>query len=141
MKYNKIFLGLSLLLPSSVFANTKQPIEPIQYKFGPVDVIPISKENADKYTYNENEYWVKGTDIVDNFSIEDAKKYYNTLYKTLHENFVKPVSYKDITNKILEGLSRFVEQLKMNTTENRILIYDKSNMCWETKREVCKWIC
>ena len=78
MKYNKIFLGLSLLLPSSVFANTKQPIEPIQYKFGPVDVIPISKENADKYTYNENEYWVKGTDIVDNFSIEDAKKYYNT---------------------------------------------------------------
>lgn len=126
MKYNKIFLGLSLLLPSSVFANTKQTIKPIQYKFGPVDVIPISKENADKYTYNENEYWVKGTDIVDNFSIEDAKKYYNTLYKTLHENFVKPVSYKDITNKILEGLSGFVEQLKMNTTENRILIYDKN---------------
>ena len=99
MKNNKFFLGLTtLLIPSTTFASSANTT----YKFNNVDLFPLTKEDLAKYDYNPKEYWVKGTDIVNDFSIEDAQKFYTNLYETVSKNFVKPISYHDITNKILE---------------------------------------
>lgn len=123
MKNNKFFLGLTtLLIPTTTFASSANTT----YKFNNVDLFPLTKEDLAKYDYNPKEYWVKGTDIVNDFSIEDAQKFYTNLYETVSKNFVKPISYHDITNKILEGLSGFVGKISIETTNNRILIYDKN---------------
>lgn len=122
MKSNKVFLGLTtLLIPTATFASSANNI----HKFNTVEILPLSKDDLAKYDYNPKEYWVKGTDVVNDFSIENAQKFYTNLYETVSKNFVKPISYHEITNKILEGLSGFVGKLTINTTDNRILIYDK----------------
>ncbi len=120
MKYNKLLLGLSMLFPFGVLANaTPSTLSKVEYS-------PLSQEELKKYEYKPTEYWTKGTDVVDNFSISDAQKFYNTLYDTVTENFVKPINHQKITNIILDGLSGFVEKLSIETTGTRILIYDKN---------------
>ncbi len=121
-KYHKIFIGItSLFIPSTIFASSANN----SHTFKNVEILPLSKDDLKKYDYNPKEYWIKGTNIVNNFSIEDAQKFYINLYETITKNFVKPISYNEITNKIFEGLSSFVGKLTIDTTNNRILIYDK----------------
>ena len=120
MKHKKILLGLSILFPFAVSANADPKT------LSQIEVLPLSQEELKKYEYKPKEYWVKGTKIVDNFSIPDAQKFYTSLYDTVTQNFVKPITHQKITNIILEGLSGFVEKLSVETTGTRILIYDKN---------------
>lgn len=121
LKYKNLLLGLSALFPfaDSVFANPTDT-------FAQVEVSPLTPEELEKYQYKPKEYWVKGTNIVDDFSIEDAQKFYTFLYDTVAKNFIKPITHEKITNIILEGLSGFVEKLTVESTGSRILIYDKN---------------
>ena len=123
MKYKNLLLGLSVLFPFATSAYAKDEADATISR---VKYSPITKEELSKYEYKPKEYWVKGTNIVDNFSIEDAQKFYTNLYDTISENYVKPISHKEITNIIFEGLSGFVEKLSIETTENRILIYNNN---------------
>ena len=121
LKYKNLLLGLSAIFQftDSVFANPTDT-------FAQAEVAPVSKVELEKYEYKPKEYWIKGTNIVDNFSIEDAQKFYSNLYDTILENFIKPISHQKITNIILEGLSGFVEKLTIESSGSRILIYDKN---------------
>ncbi|MBR1544569.1 MAG: hypothetical protein IJ638_01335 [Alphaproteobacteria bacterium] len=119
MKYKKVLLGISVLFP---FANIAKA-DP-DSTFANVEVLPLSKADVAKYEYKPKEYWVNGTDIIDDFSIEQAQKFYTKLYDTVIANYVKPITHQQITNIILEGLSGFTEKLSIDTTNNRILIYD-----------------
>ena len=121
LKYKNLLLGLSAIFQftDSVFANPTDT-------FAQVEVAPVSKIELEKYEYKPKEYWIKGTNIVDDFSIEDAQKFYSNLYDTILENFIKPISHQKITNIILEGLSGFVEKLTIESSGSRILIYDKN---------------
>lgn len=120
MDYKKVLLGLSMLCPFASMAKADPDT------FSGVEILPLKKQEVLNYEYKPKEYWVKGTDIVDNFSIDNAQKFYTSLYDTISSNFVKPITHQEITNKILEGLSGFAEQLSIETTNNRILIYDKN---------------
>ena len=121
LKYKKLLLGLSTILP---FTNSAKA-DPTS-TFAQIEVAPLTQIELEKYEYKPKEYWVKGTNIVDNFSIEDAQKFYTNLYDTVAGNFVKPITHERITNIILEGLAGFVEKLTVESSGSRILIYDKN---------------
>ncbi len=122
MKYRNLLLGLLTLLSNNLLASTA----PKQIQISEVEILPISQTELEKYNYKANEFWIDGTDLVNDFSIKSAQEFYTTLYDILSKNFLYPVSYQEITNKILEGLSGFVEKITMTATDNRILIYDKN---------------
>ncbi len=124
MKYKNLLLGLSVLFPFSTSVNAANIDS--DTTLAKVKLSPISKEELKKYEYKPKEFWIKGTDIVDNFSIEDAQKFYTKLYDTISENYVKPISHKEITNIIFKALSGFTEKLTIESTDNRILIYDNN---------------
>ena len=67
----KLIIG-AFLMPSVVFANT---VPSVVKNIKSVEIIPISKEDRQKYSYNKYEYWLNGTDIVDNFSIQQASDF------------------------------------------------------------------
>ena len=92
---------------------------------GQVSVIPVPKQELDKYDYEENYFWTKKDDIIQNFSIRTAQAYYNSLYEYTHDNFLYPLSYKDISNRLLKALSGFTEQISIDTSTGRILIHNK----------------
>ena len=100
MKYRNLLLGLLTLLSNNLLASTA----PKQIQISEVEILPISQIELEKYNYKANEFWIDGTDLVNDFSIKNAQEFYTTLYDVLSKNFLYPVSYQEITNKILEGI-------------------------------------
>jgi carboxyl-terminal processing protease len=94
-------------------------------KPGTVTVFPISGANADLYKYEPNEYWIKGTDIVGEFSIKDASEFYLRLFELVHEKFARKVSYDYAVNRVLDALSVFAGRVNMTTAGGRILAHDR----------------
>ena len=92
--------------------------------FSAVEVLPMS--DIGKYGFKPHEYWIQNTKNDEGFPIEPAQKFYKNLYNTIVENYVNPISHQEITNIIFEALSNFAEKLTIETTQNRILIYDKN---------------
>ena len=96
-----------------------------ELKKGQVSVVPVTKANLGEFDFEENHFWTKRDDIINGFSIRTAQKYYEKLFDVIKNNFIRPLSYKDIANKLLEALSGFTEQITIDTTTGRILIYNK----------------
>ncbi|MBD5398666.1 hypothetical protein HDR60_04130 [bacterium] len=122
----KILIGMTFIpvIPDISLSNTV-PTNLIKNNTNPVEIIPISKEDKDKYSYNKGEYWLKDTDIVNNFSIQNASEFFTTLLQYVQNNYIYDISYEKILNYILEGLSGFSGKLEITVTNNRVLIHDK----------------
>ena len=118
----KLIIG-AFLMPSMVFANT---VPSVVKNTKSVEIIPISKEDRQKYSYNKYEYWLNGTDIVDNFSIQQASDFYTALLQTLSDNFVYDIPYVKMLNYVLEGLSGFYGKLDITIANTRVLVHDKN---------------
>lgn len=121
----KILVGIAFIpvIPNISLSNTV-PTNIIK-NGNSVEIIPISKEDKEKYSYNKGEYWLKGTDIVNDFSIQNAVEFYTALLKYIQNNYIYDISYDKILNYILEGLSGFSGKLEITVTNNRVLIHDK----------------
>ncbi|MDR1476842.1 MAG: hypothetical protein LBI17_01790, partial [Rickettsiales bacterium] len=91
---------------------------------GKVTVFPIAKKDLDKYGYREHEYWMSGTDVVNEFSIEDASRFYGALFGAIRDNFVREVAFGEMADKILESMSAFMDKLDITVTGERIFVYD-----------------
>lgn len=91
-----------------------------------VSITPIPYEERDKYKYNKYEYWISGTDIVNNFSIEEASDYYTEVIDIIQKNFLYDMPYDKILNLILEGISHLAGKLEITIANSRVLIHDKN---------------
>ncbi|MGN0929110.1 MAG: S41 family peptidase [Alphaproteobacteria bacterium] len=107
-------ISLSNTVPTNIVKNTNS-----------VEIIPITKADREKYSYNKGEYWLKGTDIVDNFSIQNASEFYTNLLQDIQNNYIYDISYEKLLNYILEGLSGFSGKLEITIANSRVLIHDK----------------
>ncbi|MBD5404941.1 hypothetical protein HDR59_00120 [bacterium] len=122
----KILLGIAFMpvIPNTSLSNTV-PVGVVK-NTKTFEIIPIPKEEKDKYSYNKNEYWLNNTNIVNNFSIKDASEFYTNLLQDIQNNYIYDISYDKLLNYILEGLSAFSEKLEITKANNRILIHDSN---------------
>ena len=120
----KILLGIAFMpvIPNTSLSNTN--LTNVVKNLNPVEIIPLSKEEKDKYSYNKDEYWLNDTNIVNDFSIKDASEFYTNLLQDIQNNYLYDISYDKLLNYILEGLSAFSEKLEITIANNRILIHD-----------------
>ena len=118
----------STLLKKEVGVGTraiKPQAEGYEPKLGQVSVIPLAQKDLEKYDFEENHFWTKRDDVINGFSIRTAQKYYGNLFDLIHDNFIRPLSYKDIANKLLESLSGFTEQISIDISTGRMLLHNK----------------
>ena len=91
---------------------------------GKVRVFSIPKDEMDRYGYNPGEYWISGTDVVGEFSIEDASKFYSALFDAIRQNFVENAAPGRLVDKVFESLSAFADRLDITVTGDRVMVYD-----------------
>ena len=120
-----ILLTTAFLMPSIVIAN-KASSSVVVKNIKSVETFPISKKDIDKYSYKKYEYWLKGTDIVKDFSIEQGGEFYTALLDYIKDNFIKDIPYETMLNYILEGMSNFYGKLDVTIANSRVLIHDKN---------------
>ncbi len=131
-KISKLVLGSLCILSFDAFSN---PSPNKALEFEKIDFSYIKKEDFDKYKYNPYEYWLAGTDIVNEFSIDHAQAFYEGLYDIITKNFPKNLSYDEITNKIFESIDSMSGKISITTTDKRILFHDKDlNMIGNFKK-------
>lgn len=120
----KILLGIAFMpvIPNTSLSNTN--LTNTVKNLNPVEIIPLSKEEKDKYSYNKDEYWLNNINIVNDFSIKDASEFYTNLLQDIQNNYLYDIPYDKLLNYILEGLSAFSGKLEITTANNRILIHD-----------------
>ncbi len=108
-------ISLSNTVPKHIVKNIKD-----------VEIIPISREESQKYSYNKNEFWLNNTNIVNNFSVPEATQFYTNLLETIENNYIYDMPYEKMVNYVLDGLSSFSDKLSVTIANNRLLIHDKN---------------
>ncbi len=121
-----LLYGLSIMSLMSNVSMADTSSQVIKNNKVSVEVIPIPYEQKDNYKYNKYEYWISGSDIVNNFSIKEASDFYTQLIDIIQKNFLYDVKYDKILNLILDGISHLAGKLEITIANSRVLIHDKN---------------
>ena len=119
-----IIAAFMLFATARAGAQAEEAFPLVRFEPERVDVIEGRSREVAKFFYKPNEYWVAGTDVVNEFSIEDAKAFYTRLFTLARTNFIRPIKYNYMVEKVLESLSRFLGKMSVEVTDRRLLLYD-----------------
>jgi len=92
-----------------------------------VEVLDAHKAEILRLSYDPQGFWLKGTDIVKEFSIKDAGELIRKFFETMRGNFLRPVSNQEMFSRAIAALSSRLDpakRIKADMSGRRIMLYD-----------------
>ena len=116
----------ALLFPAPGFAQV--PDEPQRTEIlKSVEVLDVSRAQIRNLSYDPQGFWLKGTDVVREFSVRDAGELFKKFFISMHENFIEPISYQDLFTHSIAALSTRLppeKRLRVDLNGSRLMLYD-----------------